>query len=141
MSDTPVGRSTHFSLIRKNYPNQENHLIEFLFPKRMVELRTNIVLRCIMSFAACLVLKPESTDDPLPSELVALQECIQSQPASVRAELEPLIEGALEHAKFRHRVMTLARDALQRFKLDLAMAEFDLQATRRERELLKRQIR
>lgn len=107
----------------------------------MVELRTNIVLRCIMSLATCSVMDSDSIDDQFPSELVALQECIQAQPESVRAELEPLIEGALEHAKFRQRVMTLARDALQRFRLDLAMAEFDLQATRRERELLKRKSR
>jgi hypothetical protein len=33
--------------------------------------------------------------------------------------------------------MGLARDALERFRLDLAMLEFDLEATRREREALK----
>ena len=84
--------------------------------------------------------KVESTDEEFPTELIALKERIQTQPASVRSELEPLIEGALEHAKFRHRVMTLARDALQRFRTDLALAEHDLQATRREREALKRKI-
>lgn len=107
----------------------------------MVELRTNIVLRCIMSsLATCSAMNPDLIDEPFPSELVALRDCIQAQPSSVRAELEPLIEGALEHAKFRQRVVALARDALQRFRLDLAMAEFDLQATRRERELLKRKL-
>jgi hypothetical protein len=116
-------------------------LIEFLLPKRMVELRTNIVLRCIMSnLATNHAMNPDLTGEQFPVELLALQECIQAQPASVRAELEPLIEGALEHAKFRQRVMLLARDALQRFRLDLAMAVFDLQATRREREVLKRKL-
>ena len=33
--------------------------------------------------------------------------------------------------------MSLARDALERFRLDLAMLEFDLEVTRRERESLK----
>ena len=43
----------------------------------------------------------------------------------------------MEHARFRGRAMMLARDALARFRLDLAMLEFDLQATRKEREALK----
>ncbi len=69
----------------------------------------------------------------VPTELVELKERIQGQPASVRAELEPLIDEVMEHAKFRSRVMLIARDALQRFRLDLAAARHDLEATRRER--------
>ena len=34
----------------------------------------------------------------------------------------------------------LARDALERFRLDVSMLRFDLEATRREREALKMQI-
>ena len=94
-----------------------------------------------MSTATCSTLDKvstlESTADEIPSELLALQQRIQAQPASVRAELEPLITGAVEQARFRRNVLTLARDALQRFRTDLAMAEHDLQATRREREALK----
>jgi hypothetical protein len=70
----------------------------------------------------------------LPSELVALKEKIQDQPAAVRRELEPLIDEVMEHAVFRSRVMLIARDALQRFRVDLAAVQFDLDATRRERE-------
>ena len=33
--------------------------------------------------------------------------------------------------------MMLARDALERFRLDLTMLEFDLEVTRREREALR----
>jgi hypothetical protein len=33
--------------------------------------------------------------------------------------------------------MGLARDALDRFRLEMTMLEFDLEATRREREALK----
>lgn len=83
----------------------------------------------------------ESMADQVPSELIELRACIQAQPAAVRAELEPLIDGVLEHARFRQKVMAIAREALQRFKLDLAMAEFDLQATRQEREQLKRKLK
>ena len=73
----------------------------------------------------------------VPVELVELKERIQAQPTRVRAELEPLVEEALEHARFRGRAMSLARDALERFRLDLAMLEFDLEVTRRERETLR----
>jgi hypothetical protein len=71
--------------------------------------------------------------EQVPTELVELKERIQGQPASVRAELEPLIDEVMEHAKFRGRVMLIAREALQRFRLDLAAARHDLEATRRER--------
>jgi hypothetical protein len=50
----------------------------------------------------------------------------------VRAELEPLIDEIMEHAMFRSRVIMIARDALQRFRLDMAALRFDLEATRRE---------
>ncbi len=70
----------------------------------------------------------------IPSELRALRERIADQPAEVRAELEPLIEEVLDHAAFRDNVLQIARDALQRFRLEMAALEFDLEATRRERD-------
>jgi hypothetical protein len=77
---------------------------------------------------------PLTTDiEPFPSELVVLRDRIQRQPAPVRAELEPLIDDVMEHALFRSRVMLIAREALERFRLDLASLRFDLEATRRER--------
>jgi nitric oxide reductase activation protein len=78
-----------------------------------------------------------SKSDSLPSELLELRERVQAQPANVRAELEPLLEDVLEHALFRGRIISVARDALERLRLDLDMALFDLDATRRERETLR----
>jgi hypothetical protein len=78
--------------------------------------------------------------DLVPAELVELREKVESQPPRVRAELAPLVEDALEHARFRASVVLLARDALERFRLDLSMLKFDLEATRREREVLKAQL-
>jgi hypothetical protein len=68
----------------------------------------------------------------VPTELVALKGRIAGQPDEVRAELEPLIDEVLEHAMFRSRVMLIARDALQRLRVDMAALRFDLEATRRE---------
>jgi hypothetical protein len=74
----------------------------------------------------------------IPSELLELRERVQAQPRAVRAELTPLVEDAMEHALFRDRVLNVARDALEQFRLDLEMARFDLDVTRREREELLR---
>ncbi|APW63484.1 hypothetical protein [Paludisphaera borealis] len=76
----------------------------------------------------------------VPAELFALRERILALPATARAELEPLIDDVLEQAEFRGRVMTIARDALERFRLDLAATRFDLEATRRERESLRARL-
>src|SRR5947209_18013101 len=76
--------------------------------------------------------------DAVPSELLVLRQRVQAQPSTVRAELEPLVEDVLEQARFRGRVLTVARGALEQFKLDLELARFDLDATRREREALIR---
>ncbi len=69
-----------------------------------------------------------------PGELLVLKERIQDQPPSVREELEPLIDEVMEHAVFRSRVMLIARDALQRYRVEMAAMQFDLDVTKRERE-------
>jgi len=78
-----------------------------------------------------------TVSEPLPSELLELRNRVRAQPANVRAELEPLLDDVLEHALFRGRILSVARDALERLRLDLDMALFDLDATRREREMLR----
>jgi len=78
--------------------------------------------------------------DQVPFELIELKERIAAQSADIRAELEPLVDDAMEHARFRGRAMSLARDALERFRLDLVLLEFDLEATRREREALRARL-
>jgi hypothetical protein len=79
-----------------------------------------------------------SPTESIPPELVELREKVRAQPSDVRSELEPLVEEIVEHARFRQRVMVVARGALEQFQLDLAMTRFDLDATRREREALTR---
>jgi hypothetical protein len=76
-------------------------------------------------------------NEPLPAELIALRERVLAQPTEVRAELEPIVDEALEEARFRGRVLSMARDALEHLRLDLELARFDLEATRRERESLR----
>ena len=75
-----------------------------------------------------------------PAELVQLRERVRAQPVEVRAELEPLVAEVLEEARFRSRVLSVARDALEQLRLDLEITRFDLDATRREREALRQII-
>lgn len=70
----------------------------------------------------------------VPAELTALRDRIRALPPEARAEVEPLMDDVLEQALYRSRVLTLARDALARYRLELAAARFDLEATRRERD-------
>jgi hypothetical protein len=72
---------------------------------------------------------------------VELMGRVRAQPPEVRSELEPFVEDVLEQARFRSRVLTVARDALERLRLDLELARFDLDATRRERESLRLLLR
>lgn len=76
----------------------------------------------------------------IPAELLALRERIGALPEEIRAELEPLADDACEQAQFRGRALTLAREALEQFRLELSAAKFDLDITRREREGLRRLI-
>ena len=84
-----------------------------------------------MSHMSC---QYSSSGELIPSELLALRERGSGAAEDVRAALEPLVEEVLEEARFRHRVLSVARGALQQFKLDLEITRFDLDATRRERE-------
>ena len=92
-----------------------------------------------MSHATCQA--PNVRGDGLPAEMVELIERIQAQPPEVRAELVPLMEDVLEQVRFRSRILTVARDGLERLRLDLELARFDLEATRRERESLRQLLR
>ena len=72
-----------------------------------------------------------------PSELVALRDRVRELPPSLRAKLEPYVDDAVEQAAFRARVLTVARDAMARMRLDLELTKFDLEVTRRERDTLR----
>ncbi len=76
----------------------------------------------------------------IPPELSRLRERIAALPPRFRGELGPLADEAAEQAHFRGRVLAVAREGLERYRLDLALARFDLEATRREREALRRTV-
>ncbi len=65
---------------------------------------------------------------------------MQGLPPEVRVCLEPVVGEALEQAVYRGRVLAIAKDALERFRHDLELVKFDLDATRREREALRSRL-
>ena len=73
----------------------------------------------------------------MPPELIALLERARELPADVRETFLPLVEEVAEQARFRGRVVSVARDALEQFRHELALIRFDLDATRRERDELR----
>ncbi|MDX2035786.1 MAG: hypothetical protein SFX72_03985 [Isosphaeraceae bacterium] len=75
-----------------------------------------------------------------PPELVRLRRRIEALPKELRDELEPMADQAIEDAIYRGRVLGLAKEAIAQFRLDVAAMKFDLEATRRERDALKRWV-
>lgn len=82
-----------------------------------------------------------TTLDEIPAEWLALKEQVRAMPWKLRSQIEPLLDEALEQAKFRGRVLLVARDALEQMRLELESTRFDLDVTRREREDLKQRLR
>jgi hypothetical protein len=76
-------------------------------------------------------------NDRTPVELADLMAKLGELPAEVREMLAPAVEEAVEQAKFRSRVLDVARDALEHLRLELEMTRFDLELTRKERESLR----
>lgn len=89
---------------------------------------------------ASMIEDAPTREQRFPEEWVALRDRVRTMPESVRAELEPIVNEALDQAWFRSRVLTVARDALEQLRLDLQITRFDLDATRREREALRQQL-
>jgi hypothetical protein len=61
-------------------------------------------------------------------------------PDQFRQTLEPLYERALESFRLRSRIMNVAKDALERMRLEMTCIQFDLEVTRREKEALEKQL-
>ena len=78
-----------------------------------------------------------SSSREIPAELRRLRDRIAALPEPIRDQLAPTADDAVEEAVFRGRVLSIAKDALERYRLELAMVRFDLDVTRRERETFR----
>ena len=77
------------------------------------------------------------SSETVPPELAELMDLVRALPADVAEELAPAVAEAIEQARFRGRVLGVAKEALERLRLDLEITRFDLEITRKERDGLQ----
>ncbi len=76
----------------------------------------------------------------LPNELEELGRRLRELPEPHGGTLVSLFERVAEGFRLRNRIMNVAKDALERIRLEVACMQFDLEVTRREKESLQKQI-
>src|SRR3954471_12559760 len=88
--------------------------------------------------------KPHSLhgrQDQIPSELVDLRTQIEQLPFHVRQRLLPLCERLRHYTQLHSRLLRIAQEAVDQLQLDVKYLQFDLEATRRERDEFLRELR
>ena len=83
-------------------------------------------------------LKVEWRKDQLPAELVELRQQLDRLPLPIREKLVPLCERAGHFTRLQSKLVRIAQDAVDQLHLDTKYLLFDLEATRRERDELRR---
>ena len=88
--------------------------------------------------------QPKSTEwrkDQIPSELIELKKHVEDLPLHLRQKLLPLCERLHHYTRLHSRLLRIAQEAVDQLQLDAKYLQFDLEATRRERDELLREIR
>jgi hypothetical protein len=79
----------------------------------------------------------QKSSDQLPADLLNLMQAIDQLPAQYRDQLANPLQKVVEYTKRRRKILDLIQEALSQLRLDLKYLMFDLEATRRERDLYK----
>ncbi len=82
------------------------------------------------------VLKTNSED--IPHDVLELAEAVRALPPEHRHSIEPVLSRVIDSSRRRRRILLLVQDALSQLRLDMKYLTFDLEATRRERDELRR---
>jgi hypothetical protein len=80
----------------------------------------------------------KNSTDELPLDIIELAQVLQQLPLEHRLAVEPIFARVVESTKRRRRILNLVQDALSQLRLDMKYLMFDLEATRRERDVFKR---
>jgi hypothetical protein len=80
----------------------------------------------------------KTTTDDIPHEVLELADAIHALPPEQRQSIEPLLGRVVDSSRRRRRILLLVQDALSQLRLDMKYLTFDLEATRRERDELRR---
>lgn len=83
--------------------------------------------------------KQERSEDN-PVEIKELIQAIESLPPEYKDKLAPSLVRVVECSSRRRRILNLVQEALAQLRLDMKYLVFDLEATRRERDVYKEQI-
>jgi hypothetical protein len=86
---------------------------------------------------ASRIVSPQAAEE-LPADVLELATAIEQLPLEHRRRVEPIFARVLESTKRRRRILGLVQDALSQLRLDMKYLMFDLEATRRERDELRR---
>ena len=81
-----------------------------------------------------------SKNETLPNDVVDLETAVAQLPAEHRARIVPLMNRVVESTWRRRRILSLVQEALGQLRLDMKYLMFDLEATRRERDALQRDL-
>jgi hypothetical protein len=79
----------------------------------------------------------EVEQEELPADLLRLVAAIKSLPDDQSCHLLPALERVVESTRRRRRILSLVQDALSQLRLDMKYLMFDLEATRRERDVFQ----
>jgi hypothetical protein len=77
------------------------------------------------------------TQNQIPSELLQLQALVDELPRSFRDQMKPLCDRMVHFVRLQGRLVRIAQEAVDQLQLDAKYLQFDLEATRRERDLLR----
>lgn len=84
--------------------------------------------------------EPAATREELPADLVELVRQIRALGGDAMALLAPALERVVESTRRRRRILNLVQEALSQLRLDMKYLMFDLEATRRERDALRKEL-
>jgi hypothetical protein len=76
----------------------------------------------------------EPPAEAVPAEIAELLDRVRSLPPGIAQELAPAVLEVIEQARFRGRALGIAKEALERLRMDLELTRFDLELTRKERD-------
>lgn len=75
--------------------------------------------------------------EELPKDMIELADRIAALPVQYRSQIEPSFARVVDSTKRRRRILNLVQEALSQLRLDMKYLVFDLEATRRERDVLR----
>ena len=82
----------------------------------------------------------QAKTDQLPLDLNDLISEIDRLPSKYREQLQQPLNRVVEYTRRRRRILNLIQEALSQLRLDMKYLMFDLEATRRERDLYKNSL-